>query len=203
MITDDHPFFRLGVHAVLETGGHSVVASANDAGETLAAIKDSKPEIILLDIRLPGTDGISLLRDLRAKGDERAVIILTVELTDEQLLAAIQLRVNGIVFKHEGEKQLLKAIAAVQNGMRFIDAKLMDKALEIASSASTASRLAQLTAKEREIAHHVASGMRNREIASSMGTTEGTVKVYLHNIYSKFSISNRAELAALIADEKQ
>lgn len=202
LVTDDHPFFRLGVGAILDMGGHHLVATANDAAETRAAIESADPEIILLDVRLPEVDGISILESLRRAGDNRPVIILTVELSDQQLVSAIRQKVDGIVFKHEGETKLLEAIEAVQRGLRYIDSQLLDRAMDIASKESSYAPPGNLTKKEREIAKLVAAGLRNRDIAAKLDTTEGTVKVYLHNIYKKCSITNRAELAALTAQAK-
>lgn len=201
LIADDHPFFRLGVEAVLKMAGHEVVAMTGDGEATLEAIERDDPELVLLDVRLPNRNGISTLQELRKRGDNRPVIILTVEMTDDQLLAAMQARVNGIVFKHYGEDALLNAIETVNNGLQFIAAELFDKAISHASTASSPSPLTSLTPKEREVAQHVARGLRNREIADQLATTEGTVKVYLHNIYTKLGISNRTELATIVLNE--
>lgn len=203
LVADDHPFFRLGVDAVLQMGGHEVVAMTGDGDATLAAIDRENPEIVLLDARMPGRDGISTLQALRERSDERPVIILTVELTDSQLLDALRARVNGIVFKHDGEDSLLKAIDAVSNGLTYVDGRLIDKAVTHARTTGSPSRLAALTRKEREVAQHVACGLRNREIAALMATTEGTVKVYLHSIYTKLGISNRTELAMIRLNEPE
>jgi two-component system nitrate/nitrite response regulator NarP len=183
-------------------GGHEVAAMTGDGDETLEAIERLKPDVVLLDVRMPGRDGISTLEELRKRGDSTPVIILTVELTDNQLLSAIRAHVNGIVFKHDAEDRLLKAIETVLNGMRYLDGDLIDKAISQASVATPASRLARLTSKELDVAQHVARGLRNREVASLLGTTEGTVKVYLHNIYTKLGISNRTELAMMSLNEQ-
>lgn len=201
LVADDHPFFRLGVNAVLQMGGHEVIAMTGDGDSTLEAIGRENPEIVLLDVRMPGRDGISTLKAMRERGDERPVIILTVEMTDAQLLEAIRARVNGIVFKHDGEDSLLKAVDAVRRGLTYLDSNLIDKAVNQAGVATSPSRLAVLTRKEREVAQHVARGLRNREIAALMTTTEGTVKVYLHSIYTKLGISNRTELAMIRFNE--
>lgn len=201
LVADDHPFFRLGVNAVLQMGGHEVIAMTGDGDSTLEAIGRDNPEIVLLDVRMPGRDGIATLKAMRERGDERPVIILTVEMTDSQLLEALRARVNGIVFKHDGEDSLLKAVDAVRRGLTYLDSALIDKAVNHASTANSPSRLAVLTRKEREVAQHVARGLRNREIASLMTTTEGTVKVYLHSIYTKLGISNRTELAMIRMNE--
>lgn len=179
-------------------GGHEVIATADDGEAALAAAERENPDVVLLDIRMPVRDGISTVQALRERGDNRPVIILTVEMTDEQLLEALRAQVNGIVFKHDNEGRLLSAIEAVRNGLRYIDSELFDKAIV---QASTPSRLSGLTPKEMEVARHVARGLRNREIAASLTTTEGTVKVYLHNIFNKLRITNRTELAAIALSE--
>ena len=201
MIADDHPFFRLGVEAVLKSAGHEVIAMAGDGEEALATIADVDPELLLLDVRLPERDGISTLQELRKRGDNRPIIILTVEMTDDQLLAAMQARVNGIVFKHYGEDSLLKAIETVSKGLQYIEPELFERAVAHASVKDEPSPLATLTPKERNVARHVANGLRNREIATELKTTEGTVKVYLHSIYTKLGLSNRTELASIVLND--
>lgn len=201
LVADDHPFFRLGVEAVLRMGGHQTVAMADDGDETLEAITREDPDIVLLDIRMPRQDGIATLQELRKRGDNRPVIILTVEMTNDQLLDALRAGVDGIVFKHHSEARLLKAIDAVTEGLRYIDNELFDKAISHASTEGAPSRLSKLTPKELNVAQQVARGLRNREIATAMSTTEGTIKVYLHSIYTKLGISNRTELATIALSE--
>ena len=203
LIADDHPFFRLGVEAVLKVAGHEVVGMTGDGESTLEAVTDVDPDILLLDVRLPNRNGIATLQELRRRGDNRSVIILTVEMSDDQLLAAIRARANGIVFKHYGEGALLDAIKAVSSGLQYLEADLFEKALSHANSNNSRSQIEHLTQKEREVARHVAHGLRNREIAEKLDTTEGTVKVYLHNIYTKLGISNRTELATIVLNELQ
>ncbi|MBA3055849.1 MAG: response regulator transcription factor, partial [Sphingomonadales bacterium] len=125
------------------------------------------------------------------------------EVSDDQLLAAIRAKVNGIVFKHDAEDSLLKAIDAINNGLRYVADELIDTAIAPAGVTRTSSCLSALSPKERGVAQHVARGLRNREIAALLATTEGTVKVHLHSIYSKLGISNRTELAIKLneADE--
>lgn len=202
LIADDHPFFRMGVITMLEASGHTLVGAANDAAEALQILRSADPEILLLDIRLPDTDGITLLRELRESDDNRRIIILTVELTDEQLGAALKWNADGIVFKHESEERLLAAIDAVAAGGSYIDESLRDRLSGRPDASAVQSPLDNLTPREREVAKAVATGMRNREIAGHLSTTEGTVKVHVHRILTKLGISNRAELTAIVVSGK-
>lgn len=201
LITDDHPFYRMGLQAMLEADGHAVVGSVGDASGAMAAIAAEQPDIVLLDIRLPGMDGVALLKDLRSQGDQRPIIIVTVEVTDDQLLVLVEARVNGIVFKHEGEHRLLDAIETVKHGGRFIDGDLLERAMDLASGRAGVSVLDRLAEKEQAIAHYVADGLKNRDIAEKLATTEGTIKGHLHRIYAKCEVTNRAELASLVVKE--
>ncbi|WP_231568280.1 response regulator transcription factor [Novosphingobium malaysiense] len=176
-------------------GGHQVIAMTGDGHATLDAIRREDPEVVLLDVRMPGGDGISTLKALRERHDERPVIILTVEMTNGQVADAVRAGVNGIVFKHDSENRLLDAIDAVTNGLPYLDGKLIEHALSTPPASPAC--LAILTPKEQEVADHVARGLRNKDIAALLETTEGTIKVHLHRVYTKLGISNRTELAMM------
>ena len=198
MVVDDHHMFRTGVEAVLNTAGIEVAASIGDGDTALESIEAIDPDIVLLDIRMPGRDGVSILKAIRQASETRKVIILATELHDDQLVAVMQERVDGIVFKHATETQLFEAIEAVSKGKRHIDGDLLDRAFHLAMSEPKVSQLDLLTKREREIAEAVARGMRNREVGELLNMTEGTVKVCLHSIFSKLKIDNRTELALLM-----
>jgi two-component system nitrate/nitrite response regulator NarL len=197
-IIDDHPFFRLGAEAALRAAGHEVVASTGDCLAAIETINQSDPQIVLLDHRIAPVSGASILSNLRQRGDERPVIVLTNELGDEALLQVMRSRVNGIVFKHCPQEGLFKAIEQVLAGGRSIDGKLIDKALALNSAPNNESGLKDLTDREMAVAKLIAKGLRNRQIGEELGMTEGTVKVYLHNIYRKLGLANRTELALVI-----
>ncbi len=197
LIADDHPLIRSGVASVLALGGYSDVVSVADGEAALTAIAEQKPEIAILDIRMPKADGIAVLRELQARKDPVRVVVLTADIRDEQLLDALRYGVRGILFKDGAEDRLIECIAQVSAGERFIDRELTDRALA-ASLQPTRETMAKLTPRERELAALVAQGLRNREIAERMAITEGTIKVYLNTVYTKLGIGNRTALALLV-----
>ncbi|WEK47773.1 MAG: response regulator transcription factor [Candidatus Andeanibacterium colombiense] len=202
VLADDHPFLRTGVEGVLGAMGIDIVASVDNGASALEAIEREDPDVAILDIRMPGMGGVPVLEALRAQGDNRPVILLTAEIEDAALLAAVKSKVDGIVFKHGAETRLHDAIEAVMAGERFIDQALMQRALDLAIVSPQASALSKLSARELQIAEAVAVGKRNRDIAETIGTTEGSIKVYLHRIYEKLSVGSRTELAVLVIREK-
>jgi two-component system nitrate/nitrite response regulator NarP len=140
-----------------------------------------------------------VLRTLRGRGDNHSVVLLTASLEDQLLLEALQLEVNGIVLKESAQEQLLQCLSAVQAGRRWIEQDLLQKALQLTSQgAALNDPLGAITTRERAVVELVAQGLRNREIGSELGMTEGTIKVYLHRIYEKLNVSNRTELALLV-----
>ncbi len=195
VIADDHVFFRNGVEAALEAAGYAVVGSVGDGDAALASVAQKNPDVLILDIRMPGKGGIAALQALREAGDKRPVIILATEVDDAALVAAMNAGANAIIRKDTAELRLFDAIKAVREGTRFIEGDLLEKAFSLAQTASKPVDTAPLSDRERRIARETAQGCSNREIAEALGITEGTVKVYLHNIYAKLGMKNRTELA--------
>lgn len=201
LIADDHKFFRTGVSAMLGAAGIDVVSSVGDGDAALEAIVEANPDMVILDIRMPGLDGVATLNELRRQGDERPVIVLATELKDDQLVAIMSAGVNAILFKDGAEEALLEAIEAVRSGKRYIDGAILDRAFRLAVNGGERQpvALSMLAARELEVAAAVAEGKRNREVADELGMTEGTVKVFLHIIYAKLGIGNRTELALMMS----
>lgn len=200
LIADDHPFLLAGVRAVLEAGGLEVVAAVSDGDAALDAVTAHDPQVLVLDINMPGRDGVSVLEVLRDEGDLRPVILLTAELGDGPLLAALRAGVNGILGKQGGSRSLVEAIGIVLQGGQAIPAELLTRALDLSRRTDGAAQLAALTPRELTLARAAGSGRRNREIACEMGMTEGAIKVALHRLYDKLGVSNRTELALLVRD---
>jgi len=197
LLADDHPFMRTGIEAVLRGSRFTVVATAASGREALDAVAEHDPEICIFDIRMPGLTGVELLQTVRGRGDKRRIVLLTAELEDDALLAAIKAGVDGIVLKDGAEDALLACLETVAAGSRAVPAELLERALQVSLDDSRGHPLDRLTPREKQIAEHVGRGMRNRDIAAALAMTEGTVKVYLHTIYQKLAIENRTELALL------
>ena len=197
LLADDHPYMRAGIEAVLRGSRYTIVATAANGDEALAAVEAHDPAVCVFDIRMPGLTGVELLQTMRARGDKRPVVLLTAELEDDALIAAVKAGVNGIVLKDGAEDALLACLDAVAAGQRAVPAELLQRALDLSMQGERRHPLDSLTPRERQIAEHVGRGMRNREIAAALVMSEGTVKVYLHTIYQKLGIENRTELALL------
>lgn len=198
LLADDHKFFRAGVEAALRAGGIDVVASVDDGESALTMMPVCDPDIVILDLKMPGQGGVATLQALRKAGDTRPVIVLAAEVEDDALVAIIAAGVNAIVSKAGAELRLMEAIQTIKQGTLFIDSDLMDCAMALAKAEVKTSALDLLSPRERQVAEQVALGRRNREIAAEVHVTEGTIKIYLHNIYRKLGIGTRTELATMI-----
>jgi two-component system nitrate/nitrite response regulator NarP len=202
LIADDHPIMLSGIRSILDGSEFQVVATATNGAAALEEIARTAPDILLLDLRMPELDGMDVLRTLRNRGDRRAVILLTAELEDDNLVEAIQLGVEGILLKDGAQNLLLNCLGKVASGGRWIDKSLLERALEATMRDSRAqpSPSETLTQREKAIVSLVARGLRNKEVASELDLTEGTVKVYLYRIYEKLGVTNRTELALYARD---
>lgn len=198
VLADDHPFIRAGLQNVLELAGYNVVAAVEDGAAALEALIHHKPDIVILDVRMPKQGGLDVLSAMRRRGDRAAAVLLTASLSDDELLEALRLDVRGILFKNGAEDLLIECLMAVMAGRNFIDAALLSHAHALSTRQQTTDPLQILAPREREIALQVGKGLRNREIGVALGITEGTVKVTLNSIYSKLHIQNRTTLALLV-----
>ncbi|QCI94412.1 response regulator transcription factor [Novosphingobium sp. EMRT-2] len=201
LVADDHGFIRAGVDAVLRGTPFQVVATAASGEEALAAIEQHDPAVVLLDINMPGLNGVAALEALREKGDDRPVVLLTAEITDRQLMAVMRAGVQGIVSKDGAESELIQVLERVHAGEKAIAPAFLQRALDL-SLKPVNNPFAKLNARERDITRLVAKGMRNREIGQQLNIGEGTVKVYLHAIYQKLNIENRTELALMVVNDE-
>jgi two-component system nitrate/nitrite response regulator NarP len=197
LLADDHPFMRTGVEAVLRGSEFEIVATASRGDEVPEAIDRHNPDICIFDVRMPGRSGVELLEEMRAQGDHRPVVLLTAELEDVALIGAVKAGVNGIVMKDGAEDALLACLQSVAAGQRAVPPALLQRALDLSLEGEPRHPLEGLAPRERQIAELVGRGMRNRDIAATLTMSEGTVKVYLHNVYQKLGIENRTELALI------
>jgi two-component system nitrate/nitrite response regulator NarP len=172
---------------------YEIVGRARNGDDTLEQLEQHRPDILLLDVNMPGKSGIDLLRKMRReKRKALSVILLTAGMDDSQLMAAAELEPDGIVLKTSDPALLLECMDNVREGRRWVDPEVADRIGAVRARAKSGP---SLTARERELVELVSKGLRNRDIAGELGVTEGTVKVYLHGIFDKFGVENRTELA--------
>ncbi|MCW5982786.1 MAG: response regulator transcription factor [Bryobacteraceae bacterium] len=203
MVADDHPIVREGIRRLLELEQDiEVVAEAGDGQEVLERLEQTQPDLILLDLRMPGMDGLAVLQTLQhVKGGAR-VIVLTASEDKNEWVQAMKLGCAGIVVKQTAPELIVKSIRKVHEGEIWLDsnttAAVMRQFATVEDAGASSSRRgtrSPLSAREKEIVALVAQGYRNREMAEKMFISEQTVKNHLHNIFDKLGVSDRLELA--------
>lgn len=202
LIADDHPIFLQGLKSFIEAHGHTVIATANSAAETIMTLRTLKPDVVMVDVHMTGGGGMEVLKHVREIQLDVPVIFLTVGIDGEDIQEALRLGVNGMVLKNNEPQSLLECIQAMLRGEDWFEDAIIDVMIAHQqrpepSRSGDAGKIQSLSAREREIAERVAQGARNREIAKEFGITEGTVKVHLHRIYRKLGIASRGELMLL------
>lgn len=192
LLADDHPMIRAALDVLLRDTVYEVVGMAGTGEAALHLLDELRPDVLLLDIQMPGGSGLEVLRRLRAANSQVKVVLLTAAIEDAALVEAKALKVRGIVLKNSDPAYLLDCLDSVRAGRTWIDPDLAKRTRQLATSAKDA---LQLAPRERQLISFVRKGLRNREIAAQLGVTEGTVKAYLHAIFEKLNVSNRTELA--------
>lgn len=197
VIADDHPLVLDGLEQLFRVEPDiAVVARCRDGDEALRAVRVQAPDILVLDLLMPGGGGLDLLRALNRSPSTTRVVLLTAVIDDDQLLEAIRLGVHGVVLKDMAPQLLVDAVREIHRGAQWLEQGLGGRALRrLLTREKRASRSASLLSpREREIVRMVASGLRNRAIAEKLGIGEGTVKVHVHHIYEKLDLNGRIEL---------
>ena len=198
LLVDDHPMIRTALEALLRDTGFEIVGVAGTGEAALREVNRLDPDILLLDLQMPGGNGMEVLRQLRAERSIR-VILLTAAIEDSALIEAKALKVDVIVLKNADPAFLIDCLERVRHGQTWIDPELAEHARKLAQGSAKIER-PQLAPRERQVIAFVRKGMRNREIAEQLGVKEGTVKAYLPAIFEKVGVSSRTELATR-ADE--
>ena len=200
LIADDHSVVRAGLRALLERqGSFRVVAEAATGEEAVEKARETKPDIAVLDIRMPGISGIEACRQIVESVENCRVIMLTSYAEDELLFAAIQAGASGYVLKRIGDNELIHAVERVSRGEGMLDPAMtaaVFSEMRKASEAQHAAAFSDLTPQELAVLALVAQGMTNRQIAVKLYLGEGTVRNYVSSVLAKISVSNRAEAAA-------
>ncbi len=200
IIVDDHEVVRLGLKSLLERHPQfDIVGEAATAREALEQVSRQKPDVVLMDIRLPGMSGIEACEEITKNYPETKVVMLTSYAEDEMLFSAIRAGASGYVLKQIGGEDLVKAIESVGRGEAMLDSAVTQRVFQEVRKAvkdEEASAFANLSQQEKNVLLLVSEGRTNREIAKLLFLGEGTVRNYVSSILSKLGVSNRAEAAA-------
>ncbi len=200
VIVDDHEVVRLGLRSLLEHHPQfEVVGEAGNAKDAVEMVGQIKPDIVLMDIRLPGTSGIEACEEITRNYPDTRVVMLTSYAEDEMLFSAIRAGASGYVLKQIASDDLIRALEAVGRGEALLDPAVTQRVFQEVRRAvkeEEASAFANLSQQERHVLLLVSEGKTNREIAKSLFLGEGTVRNYVSSILSKLGVSNRAEAAA-------
>jgi two-component system, NarL family, response regulator DevR len=200
VIVDDHEVVRLGLKALLEHNAQfEVVGEGGSAKEAIEQTTRLHPDIVLMDIRLPGASGIEACEEITKAYPETRVVMLTSYAEDEMLFSAIRAGASGYVLKQIGGGDLVRALESVSRGEALLDPAVTQRVFQEVRRAvkeEEASAFANLSQQERHVLLLVSEGKTNREIAKALFLGEGTVRNYVSSILSKLGVSNRAEAAA-------
>ena len=205
MLVDDHEVVRMGLRALLERRENFlVVGEAGTVAEAVAVEEKARPDVIVMDIRLPDGSGVEATREIRNKRPETRVIMLTSYADDEAIYGAIMAGASGYLLKQTRGQNLAEAIERVARGESLLDPAVTDKVLERMRSLSRGEtdELAALTDQERKILGLIAEGKTNKEIADDIFLSDKTVKNYVSSILGKLSLRRRSEAAAFMAERR-
>ena len=200
-LLDDHTVVREGVRAMLEEAqGFRVAGEAGTAREGLAGIEATRPDVVLVDARLPDGNGVDVIREVRSRRPETRCVIFTSFTDDEAFFQSVVAGASGYLVKDVGAAELTAAVSAVAGGASLIRREVIDDLRRRATTLPPEDELlAELTAQERRILGMVAEGWTNREIALRLSLAEKTVRNYVSNILAKVGMRNRTELATYVA----
>ncbi|MCO5731348.1 response regulator transcription factor [Rhizobium sp. SSA_523] len=198
-VVDDHPLFREGVGRSLEERGCSIIAEGASADEAVRIVADYEPDILLLDVSLPG-GGLRALEEIRERQPEQKVVMLTVSEQSDDVLQALKLGAQGYVLKGIGSAALADVLATVSSGARYVAPSLSADLLARRAEVKQAGERPQpdtsgLTEREQDVMIHLSQGLSNKMIARKLGLQEKTIKHHITRIFDKLSVSNRTEAA--------
>lgn len=199
LLADDHPIFRDGLRKLLTSDDNlTIVGEASNGQECIQLLAKLKPDILLLDLRMPDKDGLAVLEEINFETMPTRVIILTATEDDRDVIRAMRLGARGVVLKQSATDLLVKSIHKVYSGEIWLDQHMTAEVMKAFAKSSEAGPRREkplLSDREKEIVQLVAQGFRNKEIGEKLFISEQTVKNHLHNIFDKLGVSDRLELA--------
>src|SRR5512147_1049640 len=203
LIADDHLIIRQGLRLILETeNDFELIGEAFDGAEALSLCKKLKPDVVLMDLRMPNMDGLTAIEKLHIEQPNIAVVILTTFNEDELMLRGLQAGAHGYLLKDTDRNTLFDTIRAAARGETLLKPEIMARVLsQTNTSKKESNEPVNLTDRELEVLAAVARGERSKEIASHLGISERTIKAHLASIYNKLGVDSRAAAIAVAADK--
>ncbi len=207
VLVDDHALCRTGLTDLLHHRGQiTVVAALGDPDLVAGVLREQQPDLLVLDLRMPTIDGLSLLRRLRAEGCDTPVLILTMSDAESDLTAALRAGVRGYLLKDMGPEEVIAAIERAARGELTVAPAMTAKLAQMLQSGFKEGErkdpLAALTERERQILDHLARGESNKAIARTLDISHDTVKLHVRHILSKLNLTSRVEAAVLAVEAR-
>jgi DNA-binding NarL/FixJ family response regulator len=194
VIVDDHPVFRQGLRTLLEDLGVSVVAEESDGAAGVAAVLAHRPDVVLMDLQMPGVSGVEATRRLTAEMPEAKVLVLTMVDDDQAVFAAVRAGALGYLLKGAGQEEISRALASVAAGEGVYGPEVARRLRSFFTDAAPASAtpFPTLSEREREVLGLIAQGAGNADIARRLFLSDKTVRNYVSSIFAKLDVENRA-----------
>jgi DNA-binding NarL/FixJ family response regulator len=211
LLVDDDALVRAGLRIILSSAEDiQVVGEADDGARVVAAVRQHRPDVVLMDIRMAEMDGITATAALRRLNPPPKVIVLTTFQADEQVMSALRAGASGFLVKDTPPADIINAVRLVASGDAIISPSVTRTLLSHFGDAQASDRrraatqrLATLTDREREVATAIASGASNAEVAASLFMSEATVKAHVSRLFTKLDVANRVQIAILVHDAEQ
>jgi DNA-binding NarL/FixJ family response regulator len=197
VLADDHPVVLDGLAQLFAAEkDFNVVARASNGDEALSALRRHEPDVLVLDLRMPGKDGLAVLRELRREGLSTRVVVLTAASDNGDVFEAINLGVEGVVLKDMATSLLLRCVREVHAGKKWIERGVATDAVDALRHQQSSQRDIEkiLTPREFQVARLTAKGHPNKVVAERLSITEGTAKLHLHHVYEKLGVDGRMAL---------
>lgn len=207
VLVDDHALCRTGLADLLrQRGGMEVVAALGDVAQVAPTLRETRPDLLVLDLRMPDIDGLTLLRSLRAEGIDTPAIVLTMSDNEQDLAAALRAGARGYLLKDMEPEEVVQAIANAARGELVVAPAMTLKLAQLLQAGPRAGNrqdmIAALTERERQILDHLARGESNKTIARALDISHDTVKLHVRHILAKLNLSSRVEAAVFAVESR-
>lgn len=204
LIADDHPMYRKGLRTILETvDDMEVVGEATNGQEAIDLCKQVSPDVILMDIRMPGVNGVEAARQIKKDHPDVHILFLTMHQDDTSVITAMKTGARGYFLKDADKDEILRAIRAVAAGEAIFSAEVAARMIGYATRPSShLEQFTQLTAREREVLSYIAEGYTNGNIGEAMGLSAKTVSNYVTMVLNKLPAADRTEAARMVEKAK-